>query len=75
MLWTSMFGSKKAKIAFAGLRSAAEKSEDLVFLRGLVEAGELKPVIGGRFPMDRASEAHALVDTGHKRGSAVMTMT
>ena len=40
----------------------------------VVEAGELQPVIGGSFPMDRASEAHALVDTGHKRGSAVMTM-
>ncbi len=74
MLWTSMFGRKKAKISFAGLRSATEKSEDLVFLRGLVEAGELQPVIGGSFPMDRASEAHVLVDTGHKRGSAVMTM-
>jgi NADPH:quinone reductase-like Zn-dependent oxidoreductase len=29
MLWTSKFGSKKAKIVFAGLRSNAEKNEDM----------------------------------------------
>lgn len=40
----------------------------------ICEGGELQPVIGGSFPMDHASEAHALVDTGHKRGSAIMTM-
>jgi NADPH:quinone reductase-like Zn-dependent oxidoreductase len=74
MLWASMSGRKKAKITFAGTRLATEKSEDLVFLCRLVEAGELQPVIGGSFPMARASETHALVDAGHKSGSAVMTM-
>jgi NADPH:quinone reductase-like Zn-dependent oxidoreductase len=39
MLWTSKFGGKRAKIVFAGLRSASDKNKDLAFLLELVEAG------------------------------------
>ena len=42
MLWTSIVGSKKAKIAFAGLRPASEQAEDLRFLTELIDAGEFK---------------------------------
>jgi NADPH:quinone reductase-like Zn-dependent oxidoreductase len=74
MLWTSRFGSKKAKLAGTGLRPPGEKTRDLDFLRELVQAGDIRPVIDGRYPLEHAAEAHRHVETGHKRGNVVMTL-
>jgi NADPH:quinone reductase-like Zn-dependent oxidoreductase len=61
-----------SKRVFAG--PAAESAQDLDALRELAEAGAFKPVIDRRYPFDRIVEAHAYVDTGHKKGSVVITM-
>ena len=74
MLWTAKFGSKKAMIVFAGLRSAGEKNGYLALLLKLVEAGKFKPVIDRRYPFDQIAEAHRYVETGRKKGSVVITM-
>lgn len=74
MLWTSRFGSKKAKIVFAGLRPTSEKNGYLALLLKLVEAGTFKPVIDRCFPLEQIAEAHRYVETGRKRGSVVITV-
>ena len=53
---------------------AGESVEDLRALAALADGGKLVPVIGATFPLDRIVDAHREVDSGHKRGSVVVTI-
>lgn len=61
---TAIFGGKRV---ISGL--AKESPADMDFLSGLIEAGELKPVIDRRYTMAELPAAHTYVDTGRKRGN------
>jgi len=52
----------------------ATRTEDLVLLGTLAESGALRPVIDRTYPLARIADAHAHVDTGHKKGSVVITL-
>lgn len=41
-------------------------------IKDMVEKDALKPVIGKRFAFENIKDAHAYVDTGHKRGTALV---
>jgi NADPH:quinone reductase-like Zn-dependent oxidoreductase len=54
---------------------APDRAKDLLFLKELVESGKLKPVIDRCYPLERTADAHRYADTGHKRGSVIITVT
>jgi NADPH:quinone reductase-like Zn-dependent oxidoreductase len=66
---TRWFGSRKLKFA-GGRRSRA----DVVFMKGLIEAGAYRPVIDRTYPMEQVAEAHGYVETWHKAGNVVLTL-
>jgi NADPH:quinone reductase-like Zn-dependent oxidoreductase len=64
--------SRAGRKVLAGV--GATRAEDLRFLGSLAESGAFKPVIDRTYPFTRIADAHALVDTGHKKGNVVIAL-
>ena len=68
--WISMTGSKR--IGLMGTMKPNKK--DLVFMKELLEAGKVKPVIDRRYPLNKVAEAIRYLEEGHARGKVVITL-
>jgi NADPH:quinone reductase-like Zn-dependent oxidoreductase len=49
--------------------------DDLLFLKGLIEAGKLRPVIDRTYPLTETAEAMRYTETGRARGKVVVTVS
>jgi NADPH:quinone reductase-like Zn-dependent oxidoreductase len=67
--WISMTGSKKM---YNILMKPNKK--DLVFIKELLEAGKVKPIIDKCFPLSEVANAIRYLEEGHAGGKVVITM-
>jgi len=67
--WISMIGSKKF-----GSLMAKPNNKDLVFMKELLEAGKVVPVIDRRYPLSEVAEALRYLEEGHAQGKVVITV-
>jgi NADPH:quinone reductase-like Zn-dependent oxidoreductase len=67
--WISMTGRKKM-----GNLLAKPNQKDLVFVKELLEAGKVVPVIERRYPLREGAEAFRYLGEGHARGKVVITV-
>jgi NADPH:quinone reductase-like Zn-dependent oxidoreductase len=66
----SMTGSKK--MGFMGIAKMNQK--DLVFLKGLLEAGKIRPIIDRRYKLRQTPEAFRYFEEGHVKGKVIITL-
>ena len=69
-LWTSRIGDKKVVFPIPPRYT----KQDVVFLKGLMEAGQYRAVIDRRYPLADVVEACRYVETGQKSGNVVLTV-
>ncbi len=65
----SMTGSNKM-----GNLLARPNQKDLVFIKDLLEAGKVVPVIDRRYPLGETAEAIRYLGEGHARAKVVITV-
>lgn len=74
-LWTSRRRTgRRGVVAFTGLRSEAQKSEDLRTALRLGTDGALRPVVDAAYPLDEIAAAHRHVEHEHKAGTVVVLL-
>ncbi len=66
-LTTPLFGSKRLLFPIPSI-----SKQDVLFLKGLVEKGDYKPVIDRYYKFDQIVEAYKYVESGQKTGNVIL---
>ncbi len=53
---------------------ATRSQEDLVYMKNLLEAGKVTPIIDRTYPLSQTSQAISYVEEGHAQGKVVITV-
>ena len=64
-------GQKGKKII---MEFATDRTEDLVYLKTLIEKGKLKCIVDRCYSLEEVPEAHRYVETGEKQGNVAITI-
>lgn len=67
--WTSKRSNKRVIIG-----TSTDNTDDLIFLRELIEDGKIKSLIDRTYLLEETAEAHRYVETGQKIGNVVITV-
>jgi NADPH:quinone reductase-like Zn-dependent oxidoreductase len=68
------FRSKAGGQRVGLMETAKSDKKGLVFLKGLLEAGKVIPVIDKRYPLSETAEAIRYLETGRARGKVIITI-
>ena len=68
-LWSSLISKKKFIFELAD-----DNTEDLVYIKELIEEGKLKTVIDRSYPLEEMTAAHHYVESGKKVGHVVINI-
>src|SRR6266571_1809738 len=68
--WVSRTGSKKIGL----METASPNKKDLLFIKELLEAGKVVPVIDRTYPVSEVPEAIRYLEAGHAKGKVVITL-
>lgn len=69
-VWTARIGDKR--VVFDA--PPRYRKQDVVFLKGLIEAGQYRAVIDRCYPLERVVEATRYVETQQKTGNVILTV-
>lgn len=58
----------------SAFKTAEQSTEDLTFIKDLIEAGKVRPVIDRRFTLAEAPAALAYLGEGHAKGKVIVTV-
>jgi len=75
MVYTSIFGTKKAKFAATGMLPHKVILQYLHEIVSLMELGKMKSIISKRFSLKEIPDAHRHIEKGHKRGNIVVAFS
>ena len=68
-VFTPLFTNKTVTFTFAG-----EKEEELLALKAMIEAGEIRPIVDQVYPMEQVAEAHRRVEAEQRLGIIVIAI-